>query len=51
MPMLDSVYKLRYQKKHRRRWEAAAKLRGEELAEWIRLSLNDAANEDLSTSE
>jgi hypothetical protein len=45
--MLDSVYKLRYQKRQRRRWEAAAALRGEELSRWIRASLDGQAEEDI----
>lgn len=46
--MLDSVYKLRYATKQRRHWEAAAALKGEKLAEWLRRSLDEAADWDIS---
>lgn len=46
--MFDAVYKLRYQKTARRKWEAAAKLAGDELSEWMRGALDDKAQENIS---
>lgn len=45
--MFDSVYKLRYQKKQRRLWNAAAALREKDLSEWMRDALDQMASADL----
>ena len=48
--MFDAIYKLRYAKRNRRKWEAAAKLSGHDLSIWIRDTLDDQADDDLSNA-
>ena len=48
--MLESVYKLRYSKTQRRKWDAAAALQGKDLSEWMRESLDEEATQDLDAA-
>jgi hypothetical protein len=45
---LTKTYKLRHATKQRQRWEAAAVLKGKDLARWMRETCDRGADEDLS---
>lgn len=46
---LTKTYKLRHAEKQRRRWQAAATLKGTDLAAWLRGAADEKADQDLSS--
>ncbi len=48
--VLNKTYKIRYEARKRKIWEAAALLKGVELAEWIREALDEKADSDLDNA-